>query len=201
MKMSEKTKTTIGLILTVIAIIISFTVPEVRSIFGLDNDELTTDIQDQNQTLKNGEKEDIYSNYVKNDAKSESQKENLESKNEQEPDNVVVMNPQRRSMVKVNIYDEETGKRDFKFENYLKEIFESLEFKDLDIEGSKSVEITPNKSVPNQVRATIEISISLNEKSLIFPMFYGRGATEKEAINHALIMNKESIINKIKLLK
>lgn len=199
--MNEKTKSTIGLLLALIAIVISFTVPEVRTLLGLDkktNEKV--EVETKEKPIKEIDKpiekqETIQKENPSSSVGKEEKKEKNEPKIEFEKED------RKQALKKFKIIDAESGQRDYRFENFFKGIANELGFDQLTLTGIKSVEISPNKTTSEQLRATLEINILINNKPLILPIMYGRGDTEKEAINHALSMNKQIITNKIKLLK
>jgi len=195
--MNEKTKSTVGLLLAIIAIVISFTVPEVRVLLGLDEKiEVETKEKPIEEYDKPIEKQETI--LKEKPVLSVDEKEKIEKN---EPKIELEEEDKKQALRKFKIIDTESGQRDYKFENFFKAIVYELGFNQVTLEGIKSVEISSNKTVSDQLRATLEINVSINSEPLILPIMYGRGDTEKEAINHALSMNKEIIINKIKLLK
>ncbi len=196
--MTEKTKTTIGLVLTFIAIIISFTVPEIRFFLGLD-EEVKNDIEKIETSTE--EVKDNLETFTEIETTPQKESPPVNNPQKKEP-NIIEIKEEKQQLKKFDIFDEESGKKDFKFENYFKEITNDLGYNQIIVNGSKSIiDVSRNKSVPNQLRVAIDLNISIDNKPLILSTIYGRGDTEKEAINHALLMNKENITNKIKLLK
>ena len=192
--MSDNSRSKIGLVLAIIAIIIPFIIPEVRMFVGLDKSE-TEYQKTPKQPVKveaNDKTEKEENNNSATLKKSTKTSKSVEVKNTNASQN----HPKINIVIK-----DERGNRDARFENYIKNIVQSLGFEKVEANGFRSVEITPNTSVKNQVRATIEINITLNNQAITLPPLYGRGDGEKEAVRHALEMNKTTIINEIKSLK
>ena len=99
---------------------------------------------------------------------------------------------------KVKIYDFHTKKRDPEFEIFFNEIFDSNNFENIYLNGTKEVIITRNKTIKSELRATIQLKLEVNSHPVIFPIIYGRGESKQEAINHALSFNRPIIINILK---
>ncbi len=192
--MSDNTRSKIGLVLaaiaiivSVLAIIVSIIIPEIRACIGIGNSRTEPVKVEAND--KREKEENNNGATLKKPTKTSKSKKDISTD--------IYKNPSKINIV----IKDERGNRDARFENYIKNIVQSLGFEKVEVNGFRSVEITPNTSVKNQVRATIEINITLNNQAITLSPLHGRGDGEKEAVRHALEMNKTTIINEIKSLK
>ena len=110
----------------------------------------------------------------------------------------VILKPTASQGIDIKIIDKITGKRDSKFENYFNEIVIGLGVEAIEMKGEKSVAIIQNKTIPDEVRAEIELGIVVDGKVVSLPIMYGRGDSKNAAVNHGLNFNKNIIVSRIR---
>ena len=102
-----------------------------------------------------------------------------------------------KALKRIRIIDEQTGLRDNKFEYYFNRMITEMGIEKVVIDGSKNLQVSPNKNAKNSRKVAVEFNISVNDKPLNLPILYDRGASETEAIKNVFSTNKELIMNKI----
>ena len=106
-----------------------------------------------------------------------------------------------KALKRIRIIDEQTGLRDNKFEYYFNRMITEMGIEKVVIDGSKNLQVSPNKNAKNSRKVAVEFNISVNDKPLNLPILYGRGASEAEAIKNIFSRNKELIMQEISDLK
>ena len=158
----------IGIVISIVGILVSLTIPEIRNLVGLSS------------TIKDSTV----------NASSQPQPQPLE-----EP---VILKPTASQEIDIKIVDKITGKRDSKFENYFNEIVIGLGVEAIEMKGEKNITIIQNKTIPDEVRAEIELGIVVDGKVVSLPVMYGRGHSRNAAVNHGLSFNKNIIVSRIR---